>query len=479
MKNKMKPLFLTALLFHAIAVLSQQPCDRTKAFDSVRVFMKENYAGYNDKVRPANQKEFNKLTSKQLQLLKKVKNDAQYFRVIASWLEFFKDKHVSVSVPFDTANGKLARQIAETENKKLDAALLDKLEKTDPSAIEGIYHTADTTYKVAVVKSDNGFRRYAGIILTSKAPEWKPGNVKFELIPAGNQQYDVIWYNKFHHPIFTQLDFEKGNSFQKEGWYKAGYKSNQQSRPYTPPFPEENTLNAFFKQLDDQTAYLRIGSFDADYIQEIDSVVKTNKVLLEKLPYLVIDLRGNGGGADISYRPLKRLIYTDPVKNIGVDLVATTYNIDATITIINSISGIPAAEKKEYNDLMEQARQSKSRMFNFFPDRTDTLQSIPFPQKVAVVMNSRCASTTEQFILEARQSKKVTLFGTHTMGVLDYANVRERNFACPSFSLHYPTTRSRRIDIGQGIDNVGIMPDVTLDFTKEGWLKGIVETLKK
>ncbi|MGN6294609.1 MAG: S41 family peptidase [Chitinophagaceae bacterium] len=470
---------MTALLFQAVAALAQPSCDLKGNFDSVRAFMKENYAGYNDKVKQSNLKEFDKHTAKQLQLLKKVKNDAQYFRIINNWLEFFKDEHVSITVPFDTANGKLAKRITETESINLSAAKLSRWEKTTLSTIEGIYYTADTAYRVAVIKSDNGFRRYAGIILATKAPEWKPGDVKFELIPAGNQRYDVIWYNKFHHPIFSQLDFSNENAFQKEGWYKTGNKSNQSLKPYTPPFEEEKKHNAFFKQLDDQTSYLRIQSFDASYIEQIDSVVKANQALLEKLPYLVIDIRGNGGGADIAYRPLKKLVYTDPVKLIGVDLLATTYNIDATISLINSIAGIPAAEKKEYNDLMEKARASKSRMFDFFPDRADTLQSVPYPEKVAVIMNSRCASTAEQFILEARQSKKVTLFGTHTMGVLDYANVREKNYACPSFSLNYPTTRSRRVDIGQGIDNVGIMPDITMDFNKEGWLKEVVKTLKK
>lgn len=479
MKNKIRPVFLAILLFHAVAALAQQSCDFKKNFDSVRIFLKENYAGYNDKVTPANQKEFDRYTAKQLRLLKKVKTEAQYFRVITSWLEFFKDGHAGITVSSDTANGKLARLIAQTENIQVNRGLLNKQEKMSRTPIEGIYHTADTTYEVAVVKNDNGFRRYAGIILTSKAPEWKPGDVKFELVPAGNQQYDVIWYNKFHRPIFSKLDFKNGDPFQKEGWFKEGYKSSQPPKPYTPPFPEENQFNAFFKQLDDQTAYLRIGSFDAGYIKEIDSVVKANLPLLEKLPYLVIDIRGNGGGADISYRPLRRLIYTDPVKLIGVDFLATPHNIDATIGIINSIADMPAAEKKEYTDLMERARQSKSKMFNFFPDGTDTLQSVPYPKKVAVVMNSRCASTTEQFLLEARQSKKVTLFGTNTMGVLDYANVREKNYSCPSFSLHYPTTRSRRIDVGQGIDNVGVTPDIKIDFTKEGWLKEVMETLKK
>jgi hypothetical protein len=477
----MKQLFIFIFLFLTVTGFAQKPCDFKSSFDSVRAFLKENYAGYDDKIKSSNQKEFDQHTAKHIQRLKKVKNDAQYFQIVDSWLRFFKDGHVSISVPFDTANGKLTRAIAQTENKKLTADQVTKLEQADPSSIEGIYYTADTSYKVAVIKSDNGFRAYAGIILTSKAAEWKPGNIKFELVSAGNHVYNVIWYNKFHHPIFSQLNFEKGNTFSNQGWYKGGYKKDQPAaaKPYTPPYPEENTTNAFFKQMDNETGYLRIGSFDASYISQIDSVVNANQALLEKLPYLVIDIRGNGGGADIAYRPLKKLMYTNPVKMIGVDLLATPYNIDITRTLINSIAEIPAKDKEEYNELLDRAKKSNSRIFDFFPDRTDTLTGVPYPQKVAVIINGRCASTAEQFLLEAKQSQKVKLFGTHTMGVLDYANVREKDFSCPAFSVGYPSTRSRRVDIGQGIDNAGIVPDVPVDFNKENWLKKVVESLKK
>lgn len=475
----MKRLLLTSFLFSFFSAHSQQNCDREKSFDSLHAFLKENYAGYDDKVNNANRKEFEAYTLLQKQAIKKTKTDAEYFLVLRNWAKYFKDEHLSISIPFDTANGKLTKKIAATEVVPVSRIPSKKLENADESAIEGIYYTADSNYRVAVIKSENGFRKYAGVVLSSRVPEWEPGFVKFELIPAGKDSYDAIFYNRYHHPTFSTLSFGDGNSFHTAGWYKKGYKKNNTSDyVYMPPFPEENTTEVFFKQIDDQTSYLRIGSFDAGYIAEIDSVVKANKQLLESLPYLVIDIRGNGGGADIAYRPLKRLMYTDTVRSIGVDFLATSYNIDITKEIINSIPDFPAEEKKEYNDLLERARQSGKRMFNLAPDNTETGESIPLPKKIAVVINGRCASTAEQFILEARQSKKVTLFGTHSMGVLDYANVREKSF-CNGFTVRYPTTRSRRIDIGQGIDNIGIMPDVEINMLKPGWLTEVVEAIKK
>lgn len=476
----MKYLILLYFSFMSLFVYGQSFCPVPQYFDSVQFFLKQNYAGYDDKVSSKNRKQFEQFTSTHTQLIRNAKKQSYSYLLIQRWLRFFKDEHLSMSVRFDTANGKLAKTIAEAEKFPLEKISVDQLEKTSSSSIEGIYYTSDSSYKVAVVKSDDGFRKFAGIILSAKAPEWKPGTVKFELIPASDKgRFDVIWYNRYHYPLFGELDFGKENTFHKEGWYKSNFKKETAvSKPYVPLFEEEKQHNAFFKQLDDSTSYLRIRSFDAGFIQQIDSVVIANTVLLEKLPYMIIDVRNNGGGADISYRPLKRFMYTDPVRSIGVDLLATPYNIAITLELINSISGMPDAEKKEYSDLMEKARNSNQRMFDFFPDTTETSSPIPYPKKIGVVINEYCGSTTEQFLFEARQSRKVTLFGKHTIGVLDYANVRDKSF-CDGFTLHYPTTRSRRIDMGLAIDNIGILPDVPLDFDKEGWLKQVQQALSK
>jgi hypothetical protein len=45
----------------------------------------------------------------------------------------------------------------------------------------------------------------------------------------------------------------------------------------------------------------------------------------------------------------------------------------------------------------------------------------------------------------ARQSDKVTLFGTNSGGVLDYGNVRATQMPGATLVLHRPITRTRRL----------------------------------
>jgi C-terminal processing protease CtpA/Prc len=93
---------------------------------------------------------------------------------------------------------------------------------------------------------------------------------------------------------------------------------------------------------------------------------------------------------------------------------------------------------------------------------------------VAIVINHGCGSTTEEFLLLAKQSSKVVMAGEPSRGVLDYSNVVERDFYHPDLELHYPTTRSRRIDVGLGIDNIGIQPDIPLDLSTNNWLNELL-----
>jgi C-terminal processing protease CtpA/Prc len=95
-----------------------------------------------------------------------------------------------------------------------------------------------------------------------------------------------------------------------------------------------------------------------------------------------------------------------------------------------------------------------------------------------VLIDEDCASSTEQFLLEAIQSRKVTLMGQHTAGILDYANVRDEALPCMSFILHYATTRSQRVDAGKGIDNVGIKPRVMLGANQD-WVEEARRYLEK
>jgi len=83
------------------------------------------------------------------------------------------------------------------------------------------------------------------------------------------------------------------------------------------------------------------------------------------------------------------------------------------------------------------------------------------PLRVAILIDGRCASSCEQFALEARQSFSVKLIGRHTSGSLDYANLRPYDLPSGRRRLWYATTRSTRIP-GLMVDVAGVQPDIYL-----------------
>jgi hypothetical protein len=89
------------------------------------------------------------------------------------------------------------------------------------------------------------------------------------------------------------------------------------------------------------------------------------------------------------------------------------------------------------------------------------------PVQVTVLQDKHVASSAEQFLLYAKSCAKVTTFGQPSAGVLDYANMRGVAFPCYPLELYYATTRSRRIDVGQGVDGRGVLPLMDSDVTKE------------
>lgn len=470
--------YILLLSFVVLSVsLQAQNCNCIQGLDSLKNFIEKNYAGAKDKLTPATKKAYTEHTARCLKLARLAKNDGHCLYIYDRWLKFFKDHHIQLNFSFSAEQ--LKQQAEATEQQTLTPHQLNQSSSALPFAVEGVYFTADTTYKVAVVKSKNGFRDYAGIILSTKATEWNIHQVKFELIETAPKEYDVIWYNRAHHPSFGHLSFtNKENEFIKNGWFKMNMPVRD-VEVYKPPFEEENKLVVFFKQLDAETGYLRIQSFDGDYAKQIDSVVNANRQSLESSPYLVIDVRGNGGGSDFSYRPLAPLIYTQPVHGIGVDVLATEHNMQAWEQIIKEVD-MPEDTRTHFLTKVEEAKKHLNTFYSMGPDEFDTLKAVlPNPQKVAIIINGRCGSTTEQFLLEARQSKKVTIMGTHTLGVLDYGNMRLKKFSCPKYDLYYATTRSRRIDIGQAIDNIGIQPTIALNFMDSEWLQQVKDYLRK
>jgi C-terminal processing protease CtpA/Prc len=104
----------------------------------------------------------------------------------------------------------------------------------------------------------------------------------------------------------------------------------------------------------------------------------------------------------------------------------------------------------------------------------------PYPENIAIIINDGCGSTTEQFLLAARQSKKVKFYGTTTKGVLDFSNMKSVNSPCQHYRLNFCVTKSLRIP-ENAIDGKGIEPDYYLDknIDPSHWVEFVKNELNK
>jgi len=460
-------LFSILLLFLVNTAVFSQECKCAEEFQYVKSKIEKNYAGFRDKVNPKTRTAYQKYSDQVLERSKKITSAPYCINLINEWIAFFKDGHIEVGrnrLSKEKYDADQNRLIAGVEKQVVGEEELSRLKKS--GGIEGIYWDKDSVYKVAVIKNENGFRDYAGVILESKIKAWKPGFVILEL----KDQKSIlkgIAYDKYYTP--ESVSFKIGQNtlgdWQREGTSRAKV---------------EKALSddVSCKLLSDQTFYIQIGTFNQRNAKSIDSLILFNKEILEKTPNLILDLRNNGGGADFSYRPLIPYFYTNPIKTVGPDILSSDDNIAGWAGLLK-MNDMPEDQKVFIREKIAAMESHKNEIIDLGADKDLVLDSISvFPKRIVVLINKGCGSTTEQFLLAAKQSKKVTIMGENSAGVLDYANVRDISLNCMPYALHYATSRSRRVDKGQGIDNVGIKPDHILTPT-QNWVMVAQQFLEK
>lgn len=227
----------------------------------------------------------------------------------------------------------------------------------------------------------------------------------------------------------------------------------------------QQSINMYYtaRKMNDSTFFLRIPSFASD---KSNKIVEENFEAITTHPYLIIDLRANTGGDDINYKQLMSLIYSKPYLTHGVELYATEDFLEMYKRIIAESSD---ADWVGYYKKMVSVVEENMGGYALRPDskridviKQDTIYSKP--RKVGILIHGQNASSAEQFILEARESEKVVLFGNeNTRGVVDLSNVYGVNSPLGWFKLYIPTTRSCRLpDIV--IDGKGIAPHVPIPY---------------
>lgn len=98
--------------------------------------------------------------------------------------------------------------------------------------------------------------------------------------------------------------------------------------------------------------------------------------------------------------------------------------------------------------------------------------------KIFLLQNSNTVSNAEQFILNIKNTKKITTLGEDTRGTITYGSNYGKTIELPSNRfLFYPTDMNGRAK-DLVYENIGIKPDISLDAFGEDWIDQTIKYIK-
>lgn len=232
----------------------------------------------------------------------------------------------------------------------------------------------------------------------------------------------------------------------------------------------------FCRQLNQHTAYLRLKDFADDIA--ISRVYQNNDALLRDCEYLIIDVRGNGGGNDSAYVPLFQYCLPEGKTSASLQSGIFDSGIEINYTKRNCSHRLRQFEDTLQQDIPEETRKLLQQFVDemkancgkgFLPFGSgDSSEEMPYvgiktPRKVYVITDEECASSGDAFVNDIRKCEKVTVIGRPTMGILDYSNCSGEWY--DDYVLVYPTSRSLYLDKGIQMRGHGVPVDIHIPWT--------------
>jgi len=477
----MKNAFLLIAVLFGISVQAQD-CSCPNHFNWVKKTFEENDAGFKFAVDRKGEGAYQKHNETFAEKVKSITDKDTCLYALYDWLKFFRKGHIDIDVvrdntekaPAQPANG--AKPDWE-KYKGTDKQLKKYLAGIKQDGYEGIWKSEP--YTIAIVKEGTG---YVGFILDGGNTVWQKGQIKIRLTTNGTKMGGVYYLRNYSEYRLEDVQMIGYNTIALGGFTLKRDDPKLQDAPQVKSYLELiNTNGPFMQQYSDKTLVLRIRSFEDNNKKAIDSVINANRDKILKTPNLVIDIRYNGGGSDDSYAEIIPFLYTNPIRIVNMQLLSTPHN-NKRIEEYLAYEGITEDEKAQVNAMLKKLNDNIGGFVGWndekvYVQKLDTIH--PFPKNVAILINEGNASTSEQFLLAAKQSTKVKLFGTTTAGILDISNMHSATSPC-GVILRYCLSKSLRIP-EMAIDDKGIQPDYYLDeeIPQQQWVQYAEDSFEK
>lgn len=472
-------MMMVAMTFSAFS----QTCTCESNFEWTKKTFEENDAGFQyiiDKKGEAAYQIHNQLI---LEKIRSAKTSAECTKIVYEWLTFFRSSHIGIERLKEedseiSGNPEPTTQEGVYETWEVDIPQFEKyLNEKKEVDYEGIWDAE--VYKIGIQKVGEN---YIGFIIETDVDTWEPKQVKLKIEKVDGKMKSTF-YMRDHTP---------NESGEPEMWGDNYLIIRPQfMERLTPTLPKdpfvENYIRFMFdedyffiEELNKNTLYLSIPFFEPEDKPVIDSLIAANKEKILKTENLIIDLRYNGGGSDESFQELLPILYTNPIKNVMPEFLSTPLNNQRFLEF-STDPDFSEEDQKWAKESYEKVQSRLGEFVNVFGeditvDQFDTIYE--FPKNIGIIINEECASTTEQFLLAAKQSKKVKLFGVTTAGALDISNMYAVESPYKEFKLWYCLSKSLRIP-DFTIDDIGIQPDYYIDdsIPQYKWVEFVNEIL--
>lgn len=468
-------ILLITIAFPTLLVAQQIPCNCLANLNETIAKTEINYAGFPTKVNVKTKPGYENLVNN---LRKKATNESNAkacFYLIKDYVRFFKDKHFSLTY---LNNNDYDKEIVD-----IDDSYFKTLKPGNDA--QGIWTNPDSSITLGIKKDSNN--EYKAIILKAKDEKLPKGLVYFTLKPH-KKGYLLKQYN-----VFNSIDFY---AQQREGLLQLwNFSLFGRIFPKEMTASEKKELNTWrnnnngldFNQLDKETSYIKIPTF-FNNDNKIEKLVTTHDKAIRNSKFLIIDLRGNGGG-NSGWSFLLPYVMTNAIKQDSPLLRVSEDNVKLKRADLEYFvkNPVPQEAKKYYPDeylanlkKIYEELPTTSNAFYEVPGLTIPVDSVlSSPSKVALITDGYCGSSTEYFFQLMKQSKKTTRYGANSVGMMDYEGPSSTTLLpCKELILMMPVSKSSWTDKNP-IDESGFSPDVKLSMPAKQWIEYVIKDLKR
>lgn len=312
-------------------------------------------------------------------------------------------------------------------------SLAHALAATNQDSVEGIYFY-DSFLTVGLYR--NNSHGLTGVVLDSKLPHWKHGQVAIRLYEYMPHCYKAV----YGHPLYKSLVYYSNEKFRNQSLVNSYFYSSISEGIYAKKLNAVDHVNiprtvpAFScKVIAPGVQYIRLGSFSAS-----PNNMKASQAFYDSIkksltaPHLLIDLRDNTGGAEKVSRPYLKMLQQ-------------------------------YAQKGKLYVLINNGTMSQGEIF--------TLQLKKWGEEKAAILKSTDRQAT------GKDTSPVKIYGQTTKGTITYGVNADGITRLHSGRYGVVLTDMRDNGSYLRYENVGVEPDVLLD-DKTDWIQQVINSIE-